>query len=310
MAKVHSGVPQGSVLGPLVFILASGSGLMDIEAEVNASEEFRSSPEVKFYLYADDITCIFSLKNEREKLKIEAVLAALENYSNVTGLRFNASKSQLLRLGNNQLRTDLSLLGNVIPEVRYLKNLGCVFSKTYTFVAMMNLQLAKAKRVMRMIENKLFVRDAQCLKQIYQCYLQSTLLYSSEVWFNLENPTIDKLRRVDESFWELLPNDQEPPVCYNSVQIAVKKNLMLFFKHKFNICRTDLTEEFVTFETQQTRESLRGDLKLPKSNLSVKTREFVTVTTKLFNMLDPIKRVTRLLPKFERTVNEMIENNF
>ena len=310
ISRVFSGVPQGSVLGPLVFILASGSGIMEIENEVNTLARGQNLPEVNIYVYADDIKVIFSLKNQHEKDLIDILLRGLDIYSQTTGLRFNASKSQLLRLGPKQLQCDLMLSGNTIPEVRHLKDLGCVFSRTYTFVSMMVSQLAKARRVIRMVSNKLMVRNPESLKMIFQAYFQSTLLYSSEVWLNLENSTLGKLKRIDDSFWKLLPDGQERPKCYNSIQIAVKKNLMLFFKHKFNLCKTTLEEDFRGFDNLQTRESLRGDLKPPKSRLSVKTREFVTVTTKLYNLMDHDTRTTRLLPNFERAVNLMIERTY
>ena len=69
-------------------------------------------------------------------------------------------------------------------------------------------------------------------------------------------------------------------------------------------------DDFETFPTSYTREAQRGDLKLPKSRLSVKSREFVTVTTKLFNMMDQTKRSTRLIINYEKAVNQMIEENF
>ena len=307
IAKVFSGVPQGSVLGPLIFILASGSGLSDIEIEINELARSMSTPEIKFYVYADDIKTIFSLKNETEKEVVTKLLQRLENYSDLTGLRFNANKSQLLRLGPSQLQTDLSLCGSIIPEVKYLKDLGCVFSKTYTFVSMMNIQLAKARRTIRMVSNKLLVRNAESLKLIYQAYFQSSLLYSSEIWLNLESSTLGKLVRIDESFWKLLPENEVKPKCYNSVQVAIKKNLMLYFKHHFKICKTDLTINFSKFGNTQTRESLRGDLKPPKSRLSVGTREFVTVTTKLYNQMNHEKRTSKLLINFEKEVNRMVE---
>ena len=137
---------------------------------------------------------------------------------------------------------------------------------------MMISQIAKARRVIHMISNKLIVRNPESMKMIYQTYFQSTLLYSSEVWLSLECSTLRKLKQIDDSFWKLLPEGQEKPKCYNSIQIAIKKKLVMFFKHKFKLCKSVQTEDFCGFESLQTRESLKGNLKLPKCRLSVKTK--------------------------------------
>ena len=310
-AKVFAGVPQGSVLGPLIFILASGSGLVDIQTEVNQRAELLGVPEIKMFVYADDIKTILSLKNNDEKIVADMLLSKLEDYSKMTGLRFNGNKSQLLRLGNNQLQCDMFLMGKEIPEIRYLKDLGVIFSKTYTFVSMMKVQMAKAKNVIRRIKNDLIVRDARSLKLIYQTYYQPTLLYGSEIWINLEVATINKLQAADDSFWDLLPVTAQKPTCRNSMQVAVRKNLMHYFKHKFSICKMSLHEDFKeTNILNATRTSEKRDLIAPKSKLSVKTREFVSVTTKLFNKLDAIKRKTTLIGNFSREVDRMIDVEF
>ena len=310
LSKVHAGVPQGSVLGPLLFILASGSGLADIEKDVNIYARSLGTPEVKLYVYADDIKGVFSLKNIEEKMVVEHLLVGLENYSFITGLRFNATKSQILRLGNEQLQCDLSLVNQIIPEVRYLKDLGVLFSKTYTFVSMMKVQIAKARNIIRKVRHNLIVRDPVSLKMIYQSYFQSTLLYGSEVWLNIEDSTLSKLYNIDDSFWALLPAQYDRPICRNSVQVAVRKNLMLYFKHKYDICKMDLTEDFYEIEQNLTRNGGRNQLRPPKCRLSVKSREFTSVTTKLFNKLNHEKRKTTLINNFSREVDRMIDEQF
>ena len=113
-----------------------------------------------------------------------------------------------------------------------MKDLGCWFNKGYTFIPMMNTQISKAKSVIYRIRNDLKVRDTLSLTQLFHSYYQSSLLYASEVWMNTENATIQKLNDIDDKLWSLLPENATRPDCLSSAQMAIKKNLMLYFISK------------------------------------------------------------------------------
>ena len=309
IAKVRSGVPQGSVLGPIIYILASSPGLVKAISETNDEcARLGLQNRVRILTYADDIKCSFYLRNESDLDAVNILLRKLEEYTNATGLRFNAGKSQLLRFGGKNLECELMLLGSIIPEVTLMKDLGCWFNKNYTFIPMINTQISKAKRIIQMVRHGLKVRDSRSMLQIFQIYFQSRLLYSSEIWLNLEDATINKLNDIDEKFWALLPNDIEKPKCLSSAQVAVKKNLMMYFKMRHNLAIVNLDEKFKFMQTVTfTRLSMKKDLLLPKSRLAFRQKEFVSITTKLYNRMDPTKRESKLISVFAREAQKIAE---
>ena len=307
LSKVKSGVPQGSVLGPIMYILASSPGLVKAIAETNNEcLNLGLSNRVRILTYADDIKCSFYLRDEQDKVAVEILLRNLEDYSKATGLRFNGSKSQLLRLGTNNLECELKLLDCIIPEVKLMKDLGCWFNKGYTFVPMMSTQISKAKSVIHRIKNDLKVRDVRSLTQLYHSYYQSSLLYSSEVWMNIEHATIQKLNESDDRFWSLLPVGSTRPDCMSSAQMAIKKNLMMYFKSKFNLAKISLDHGFeYVNDSANTRSSVRKDFLAPKCQKAFTQKEFVYVTTKLLNRMDPAKRESKLISVFAREAELM-----
>ena len=166
---------------------------------------------------------------------------------------------------------------------------------------MMNTQLAKARSVIHMIKNNLKTRDEQSLLQLYRSHFQSRLLYASEVWMNIEEATINKLNEIDCKFWSLLPEGVQRPVCLSSAQIAIKKNLIMYFKSKHNLAKLSLDNNFTYVNDEaNTRSSLRKDFLMPKCRLAFVKKEFVPVTTKLLNQMDAKKRETKLLSIFYR----------
>ena len=159
LARVQSGMPQGSVLGPIIYILASSPGLVKVVAETNDEcAALGLQNRVRILTYADDIKCSFYLRNEQDLNAVVILLKKLEEYTYATGLRFNAGKSLLLSFGAKNLECELKLLGSVIPEVTLMKDLGCWFNKNYTFIPMMNTQISKAKRVIQMVKHGLKTR--------------------------------------------------------------------------------------------------------------------------------------------------------
>ena len=307
LSRVKSGVPQGSVLGPIMYILASSPGLVKvIEDTNNECANLGLQNRVRILTYADDIKCTFYLRDLDDKKAVDILLKNLEDYSKATGLKFNGSKSQLLRLSTNNLECELELSQCKIPEVKLMKDLGCWFNKGYTFIPMMNTQISKAKSVIYRIKNDLKVRDTRSLTQLFHSYYQSSLLYASEVWMNTENATIQKLNDIDDKFWSLLPENATRPDCLSSAQMAIKKNLMLYFKSKFNLAKISLDHgfEFMNDESH-TRSSVRKDFLAPKCQKAFTQKEFVYVTTKLLNRMDPAKRESKLISVFAREAELM-----
>ena len=94
---VTSGVPQGSILGPLFFLVF----INDLPTEVSHSKTF---------LYADDLELIHN-----NLLEMQNDILALSQWSNVNKLSFNAKKTQLIsfdfRLSNLHHRYSSSYLG-------------------------------------------------------------------------------------------------------------------------------------------------------------------------------------------------------
>ena len=97
-APVNSGIPQGSVLGPLLFI-----------CYVNDMPEVVHSA---IRMFADDtkIFCLVNDKEDRNKLQLD--LERLQCWADKWQLRFNATKCKVMHLGNSNLKYDYQMEEN------------------------------------------------------------------------------------------------------------------------------------------------------------------------------------------------------
>ena len=120
---VQSGVPQGTVLGPLLFIIM----LNDISEKLNCD----------IYSFADDtrLVKIISCLNDAELFQKD--LETSYEWTDINNLQFNTNKFELIKFGNNDhLKRTTSYKtpsSQTIPEKENIKDLGVTISNDLNF---------------------------------------------------------------------------------------------------------------------------------------------------------------------------------
>lgn len=126
--SVVSGVPQGSVLGPLLF-------------NIFTADISRLPLYSKLYMYADDIQLIYSFSSsecQMAEFYINNDLGLIYEWTTKNTLVLNANKSQNIVFGTSQQLLNLSELNiqinnNVITSTNSVKNLGVNFDSLLSF---------------------------------------------------------------------------------------------------------------------------------------------------------------------------------
>ena len=112
-APVVSCVPQGTVLGPLLFSLYINDITADIESEIR--------------LFADDCINYREIKDKKYTLKFQRDIDRLGNLARKWGMRFQPVKCnmmQLTRKHSNTIQASYTLEGSVLKTVDNIKYLG------------------------------------------------------------------------------------------------------------------------------------------------------------------------------------------
>ena len=112
-APVVSGVPQGTVLGPLLFSLYINDIPVGIDSQIR--------------LFADDCVCYREIRTVEDTLKLQKDIDLLGSWARRWGMRFQPVKCNMMQLTNkriNKIEASYTLEGTVLENVDSIKYLG------------------------------------------------------------------------------------------------------------------------------------------------------------------------------------------
>ena len=144
-APVVSGVPQGTVLGPLLFSLHINDITADIESEIR--------------LFADDCVCYREIKDKEDTLKLQRDIDRLGNWARKWGMRFQPVKCNMMQLTRNHLnkiQASYTLEGTVLENVDNIKYLGVTITNDLKWNTHIRNICTKANRTLGFLRRTLF----------------------------------------------------------------------------------------------------------------------------------------------------------
>ena len=179
--SVVSGVPQGIVLGPVLFLCL----INDLPDSVKSTVR----------LFADDCLLYRAIKTRADHITLHKDLINLEEWASTWGMRFNAKKCYILSI--NQKSTNYYQLDNhILQQVPENPYLGVTISEDLKWSTHISNITKKANSTLGFLRRNLKHYPESCRKTAYLALVRSTLEYSSIVWDPYLQKDINKLEKV------------------------------------------------------------------------------------------------------------------
>ena len=169
---VNSGVPQGSILGPLLFLIY----INDLPSLVQSA---------KMLLFADDTKCYSSSPTQFDNIRdVQGDLNNLFQWS-LSNITFNTAKSTFLSFGNvrSEAAINLCLNGQPIPQSHTHKDLGVIISDDLSWSSQYSYIVSKALKTLGLIKRTVgSSASIQVRMSLYLLLVRSQLSYCSAIW--------------------------------------------------------------------------------------------------------------------------------
>ena len=194
---VLSGVPQGTVYGPLLFLVY-----------INDMAEL-VSPGTKIRLFADD-TILYRITNTLEdQLILQQDLKKLEQWAKDWGMRFNAGKCHVLTVNKGPHRNPFfyELDNTVLSSVEHEKYLGCTIHQDMDWSSHVNLTATKASQTLGFIKRNLKGCPEELRRLAYVSLVRSSMEYASVIWDPYEGVDAGRLEKIQRKAVRWIKND-------------------------------------------------------------------------------------------------------
>ena len=196
---VISGVPQGSVLGPLIFLILLG----DIDANVKAS---------KVRSFADDTRAMNGIQNLCHASQLQNDLDSIYNWTETNNMELNEVKFELLRYGKIETLKEntayLSPTNSVIAEKLTVKDLGVLMSASNSFNDQIEKTIEKAKQISSWILRSFHSRNQTLMLTLWKSLALPIVEYCSILWSPTKIHDIQQLEQLQWSFLRKIQGNQ------------------------------------------------------------------------------------------------------
>ena len=220
--EVTFGIPQGSVLGPILFILYTNS----------ITQTF---PQLKLTMYADDISILFK-NNSMENLEIDSYLKLtnLYQYLNSNNLHVNSNKTMCIHfstLRNDEKNPLVYINDDALPCDNECKFLGLILDRHFSWIPYIDSLCSKLSSQLFLLSIFASYRNNVIIRLVYTSLIESRLRYGIALWGSASQNALLRVFRLQKRAIRIMVGVNRQTSCrpfFKSLQILTLPALYIY----------------------------------------------------------------------------------
>ena len=192
---VLSGVPQGSVLGPILFVVYVNDMPECVHQAIS--------------MFADDTKLYAKIDSDSDQECLQQDLAALEDWSDKWQIKFNPTKCKVMHLGNDNPQYIYNMRSGTtvtpLQKTTCEKDLGVFVDNNLSFDHHINQAVNKSNRLLGLIRRTYTYLDKDSLKTLFTALVRPHLEYGNTVWHPHLVRNIESIEKVQRRATKLVP---------------------------------------------------------------------------------------------------------
>ena len=187
-----SGVPQGPVLGHILFLIY----INDLEDDISS----------KVLKITDDTNVFRKVTNDTDKQSLQDDLDKLVKWSVKLQMLFNFGKCKCIHIGHGNMDEEYNMGDAVLGRTTHEKDLGGPFSAEMKVSEQCGIGASKGNQILGLVKRTITYMEKQQILSLYKAIVRPHLEYCIQAWRPYRKKDIEKLERIQRRATKLLQN--------------------------------------------------------------------------------------------------------
>ena len=279
---LKSGIPQGSVLGPILFLIY----ISDIGDKLN----------VEPLVYIDDTKAIKKIHIEDDVEKLQEDISKLHEWGKRNNMEFNNGKFVVLRYGKNvEIKENTSYFSGdteeIIEEKESTRDLGIIMQNNACFNEQIDKVCKKVRQKSGWLFRTFYNRQSWFLRHMWNSLVQPHIDYCSQLWAPGEGGELQRIEKLLKDFTSKIPEishmtywERLAKMKLNSQQRRIERYKIIYVWKSLENIVPDTNITLANDESSRIGRMCRVPAMKPKERMK-REESFQTSGPKLFNCL-------------------------